>query len=361
MKVGMLLNPITIVNPRRCGGVERVCLGELDNLWKKGIEARLYVRGYVGDDPHIEAIKDFLYGDGNDREYYVWFMERNKDADILHGLNTPLLGVISDKPKTLVHMHNVVRLPYYEVAHLKYKQFFFAFCSSFLLKNFLMKHPDFPRERCFTLSNGVDADLFSPKNNYEENEVARVLYAGSWNKPKGIFVFLEAIKLLENKRHDFEALIAGSPFLYDTGRVLDWQIDADKIVRETASRLSTVKILENIEYQEMPRLYRSSDIFVFPSIWDEPFGLCLIESMASGTPVIASDVGGISEVVEEGKTGLLFKAGDAKALMEAINRLLEDAEERRKFGTESRKRAERQFSLEVHTKNLIDIYRKMEN
>jgi glycosyltransferase involved in cell wall biosynthesis len=361
MKVAMLIHPITIVNPQRCGGVERVALNELECLRKNGVDAKLYVREYEGAHPQVEAVKNFRYGEDFEREYYVWFIERSKSADVLHGLNTPLLSLISDRPRTLVHMHNLVKLPYYEVAYRKYKNCFFAFCSFFLLKAFLRKHPDFPHEKCFLLYNGVDTTRFTPKTYCEKRGLLHILYAGSWSKPKGIFVFLKAIKLLERRRQDFEALIAGSPYLYDTGHVLKWQIDAERMVKELVSKLKSAEIIDNVEYDEMPQLYQWSDIFVFPSVWEEPFGLCLIEAMASATPVIASHVGGIPEVVKDEKTGLLVKPGDPEALAEAIEYLLDNEDKRRNFGVEGGRKVKRLFSLEAHIRNLIDIYKKIEN
>lgn len=359
MKVAMLIHPITIVDPQRCGGVERVALNELEHLTKNGIYAKLYVRGYVGTHPYIETIKNFRYGEDFGREYYVWFIERSKSADILHGMNTPLLSIISNKPRVLVHMHNSVTLPYYKIAHKKYKNCFFAFCSLFLLKDFLTKHPDFPQDKCFLLYNGVDTNRFAPDHKCEKEKL-RVLYAGSWSRPKGVFVFLEAARLLEGWRHDFEVVIAGSPYLYNTGCSLEWQVDAERRVKESVGKLKCARIIGSIEFERMPQLYQSSDIFVFPSVWEEPFGLCTIEAMSSAKPVIASHVGGIPEVVKDGKTGLLVKHGDPKELANAIEYLLDNEEQRRNFGAEGRKRVQKLFSLETHIRKLIGIYEKME-
>lgn len=362
MKIALLVPPITVVNPQLCGGVERIALNELEYLRRRGVDARLYVRGYVGDDhPCIEAIKEFQYGEESSRKYYAWFAETAKDADVLHGMNAPLLSLVPNKPKTLIHMHNLVTLPYYEVANIKYKDSFFAFCSSFLLEDFLSKHPDFPHERCFVLHNGVNTDFFEPKKPNHEESLMRVLYAGAWNKQKGIFVFLKAIRSLEKKRHDFEALIAGSPYLYDTGDPLKWQVAVEKKTRRLVSRMRSARIANNVKYSEMPQLYRSSDIFVFPSIWQEPFGLCLIEAMASATPVIASHVGGIPEFIKEQKTGLLVKPGDPEVLADAIEYLLDNDCERRRFGAEGRRAVEDSFSMELHAQNLMKIYEKIEH
>jgi glycosyltransferase involved in cell wall biosynthesis len=356
MKVAMLVAPICIVNPQKCGGVERVALDELEQLRKKGVDAKLFVRGYVGTHRYVEAFRKPKNWRECGREYYAWFMEKSRAADILQGLNAPLLSIISNKRKVLIHMHNLVEaLPYYELAAEKYKNCFFAFCSSFLMQSFLKKYADFPSERCFVLYNGVDTDLFAAKHHYGKKGMLRLLYTGSWNKQKGIFVFLKAVKLLERRRHDFETLISGSPYLYDTGNPLQWQIDAEGNVKESATELKSANIMDRLEYQEMPQLYQLADIFIFPSIWEEPFGLCIVEAMASGTPVIASNVGGIPELVQDNETGMLIKPRDPKSLANAIEHLLDNEDERRRLGMNGRKRVDK------HVRNLIRIYRKMED
>jgi len=361
MKIGMLINPITVLNPKRCGGVERVAIGEFNYLSNKGVDVKLYVRKYIGGNKNIKEIKDFNYDPKLTRDYYVWFSEKNEERDIMHGMNTPLLGLISHNPKTLLHMHNEAKLPYYEVASEKYKKCFFAFCSSYLMNDFLVKHPDFPHERCFLLHNGVDLNFFSLKKNRESEvkDKTKILYTGSWNKPKGVFVFLKAIKFLEQNRSDFEVLIAGSPYLYDTGKVLKWQIEAECKVKQSVSNLKSAKIVQGLNYGNMPKLYQSSDVFVCPSIWNEPFGLCLIEAMACGTPVIASEIGGIPEIVINKKTGLLVKPNDPQDIVTNLNHLLDNKRERQVLGLKGRNRVEKMFSMEKHCIKLMEIYSKI--
>ena len=78
--------------------------------------------------------------------------------------------------------------------------------------------------------------------------------------------------------------------------------------------------------------WRRSTIAIVPSVWPEPFGIVVIEAMASGRPVVASNVGGISDIVVDGETGLLVPPGDAGALQHALQRLLADPELRARMG-----------------------------
>jgi glycosyltransferase involved in cell wall biosynthesis len=108
---------------------------------------------------------------------------------------------------------------------------------------------------------------------------------------------------------------------------------------------------------DAPDLIAGADLCVVPSVWEEAFGLAVLEPMARGVPVIASRAGGIPEVVEEGETGLLVPPGDARAIASAMRRLLENPEERRRMGANGRLRAERHFALDDELDELTRLLR----
>jgi glycosyltransferase involved in cell wall biosynthesis len=98
------------------------------------------------------------------------------------------------------------------------------------------------------------------------------------------------------------------------------------------------------EHEELPAEYEDADVFVFPSVWDEPFGIPVAEAMAAGLPVVASRVGGIPEIVADGETGMLVEPDDASALAAALEQLVNDAELRARLGEAGRLRAAERFS-----------------
>lgn len=102
-------------------------------------------------------------------------------------------------------------------------------------------------------------------------------------------------------------------------------------------------------------LLAGADIAVVPSVWAEAFGLSVLEAMARGVPVVASRVGGIPEIIEDGASGLLVPAGDERALSGALGRLLRDPEARRRLGSEGRRRAERHFTFDREVDELFGI------
>ena len=91
----------------------------------------------------------------------------------------------------------------------------------------------------------------------------------------------------------------------------------------------------------------------------EPFGLCLIEGMACQKPIVATRVGGIPEVVEDGKTGLLVPPHAPEALANAVAELLDSPELRRKMGQNGRRRVEQYFSCAAYTAGIMQIYQEL--
>jgi spore coat protein SA len=93
-----------------------------------------------------------------------------------------------------------------------------------------------------------------------------------------------------------------------------------------------------LSHDKLKYLYSAADIVTFPSIWPEPFGLVMLEAMASGTCLLASAVGGIPEVVENGSDGILVAPADADALARAVCTILDNPEKMRRMETAARQK-----------------------
>lgn len=102
-------------------------------------------------------------------------------------------------------------------------------------------------------------------------------------------------------------------------------------------------------------LLEGADLCVVPSTWAEAFGLAVVEPMARGKPVIATRVGGIPELIDDGATGLLVPPGDEAALAAALAGLLADPERARRIGEEARRRVAREFTLERKLAQLLPV------
>jgi glycosyltransferase involved in cell wall biosynthesis len=95
---------------------------------------------------------------------------------------------------------------------------------------------------------------------------------------------------------------------------------------------------------DVPELVGSATVAVVPSLWAEAFGLTVAEAMAAGVPVVASSVGGIPELIDQGETGMLVPPGDASALAAALRELLDDPARRARMGPKARETAWVRFS-----------------
>ena len=118
---------------------------------------------------------------------------------------------------------------------------------------------------------------------------------------------------------------------------------------------SHVKWLGQKDHGEVLRLYNIMDVVVVPSVF-EGFGLTAAEAMAASRPVVASNVDGLSEIVQDGVNGLLVPPGDKDALSRAITELLCDPEKAGLMGAHGREFIRKDFSLELFRFTILDTY-----
>lgn len=139
----------------------------------------------------------------------------------------------------------------------------------------------------------------------------QIAFAGLLMPYKGAHVLVNALAHLARAGIDFECTLAG-----DTTR--PEYLESMRAVATEHGFLDRLHFPGFLDKAELAALYARSNVLVFPSVFEEPFGKTQIEAMAAGLLVISSGSGGASEIVEHGKTGLLFKAGDARALAERL-------------------------------------------
>lgn len=133
----------------------------------------------------------------------------------------------------------------------------------------------------------------------------------------------------------------------------------ESALRREVQKLGLGTCVKFLSWQnDLAPLFARWDVFVLPSI-EEGFGITLVEAMAVGLPVVATNVGGIPEVVEQGVTGLLVPPADPAALAGSIERLLTNPEERQQFGLASYDRARDKFSRESMVSAVQGIYERL--
>jgi glycogen synthase len=223
------------------------------------------------------------------------------------------------------------------------------------------------------IHNGIDPDEYQPRPAPEvlrrlgvDPERPTVLFVGRITRQKGILHLVRAIPLLPAGVQ--VVLCAGAPDTPEIER--EMRALVDEVRRDAAATVRWIP--EMLPKHEVIALYTHADVFVCPSVY-EPFGIINLEAMACETPVVASAVGGIPEIVVPGETGLLVPVdtgGDgspeprdpaafARALGEAVNALLADPDRRSAMGAAARARVLRQFSWTSIARQTLDFYREL--
>ncbi|MGB3759052.1 MAG: glycosyltransferase family 4 protein, partial [Rivularia sp. (in: cyanobacteria)] len=127
-------------------------------------------------------------------------------------------------------------------------------------------------------------------------------------------------------------------------------------VAQVAKRLPQVEWLGHKSLTEVYALMGEAMFLVFPSKWYETFGRVAIEAFAKGTPVIAADIGAISEIVTNGKTGLNFQPGVAEDLVDKVKWVLTNREKLTQMRIEARLEFETKYTAQKNYEQLIEIY-----
>jgi len=171
-----------------------------------------------------------------------------------------------------------------------------------------------------------------------------VVFAGKLTKYKGVnFLVKAAIKI-----HGEVLIVGNGP---ERARL-------EEMVKE--KNIKNVRFLGHVGDQtdKLVALYSRADVFVAPSIWDEPLGLVILEAMACETPVVVTRKGGIPLAVKEGKNGLFVKPRNSNDIALTVNKLLDDEPLRQKMGKKAREIAITRFSWEMIGEKFIHIYEK---
>ena len=201
----------------------------------------------------------------------------------------------------------------------------------------ILRHFRVSSERVVVIHNGIDPDRFERTD--RADALARygvkppyVLFVGRITDQKGIFHLLEAAPLLPPGVQ--VVLCASAP---DTPEI------EERLRRAVPQHPNVRWINAMVPVDDVVELYSHAAVFVCPSVY-EPFGLINLEAMACETPVVASAVGGILEVVEDGVTGVLVPPGRPGELADALRRVLADPAMARAMGHAGRRRVEERFS-----------------
>jgi glycosyltransferase involved in cell wall biosynthesis len=197
------------------------------------------------------------------------------------------------------------------------------------------------------IPNGVDFYDIQSIQTTDKLKHPAILVVGGLVKIKGMDVLLNAIPIIIKKTPDLHIYIAGSG-------------SEESKLKKLVNKLNIenyVDFLGFLSGEKKYTYYKSADIYVQPSRY-ETFGIAILEAMACGKTVVASNVGGIPFLVIDGETGLLFENGNVRDLAEKILNLLNDKELREKMGKAGKKRAE-EFTWDKIAKQTVEVYKEI--
>jgi glycosyltransferase involved in cell wall biosynthesis len=151
----------------------------------------------------------------------------------------------------------------------------------------------------------------------------------------------------------------GVDVLLEAWKGLDLRLDVIGAGPQEVQASSSVRPRGALSPQDVQAAILAAGVLVLPHRWEEPFGMVVIEAFACGRPVIASNLGGPSELIQDGVDGVLVPPGDAGALRVAVRELLQDPERLRAMGAAARARYEREFRPQVQVRRLVRLYRQL--
>lgn len=218
------------------------------------------------------------------------------------------------------------------------------------LKNIMVNDFNIPANHIKVIPYGMDIDKFITENNYSPTlqgpHGKKLIICPARLVPvKGHEVLINALAQLKQKRTDWHCWLVGDGELRQQ---LEQQVQQMQLA-------SDITFLGN--RGDIPTLLKQADIFVLPSLQDnQPFSV--MEAQVTGKPVIVSNAGGIPEMVEHGRTGLIVPTGDSETLSNSLENLLSDDVLRNQLSKNAQKYGLKQWSLQTMMKRILKIYNK---
>ena len=221
-------------------------------------------------------------------------------------------------------------------------------------------------ENITTVHHGIDHTVFHPRVNprtvykkYPQLRNKRVVFhPARMGLGKGCDVSVKALRIIESKFPEVILVLAG------TKKIIDWGATQKKDIAYIVELVDFFNLKENVLIDlyalgDMPYLYAASQVCIYPSSSQEPFGLTLLESMASKKPIVVTSMGGMPEIVHNNINGFLVPPKNFEQLAKRTIQLLADEKLRKRLGSAGREMVEQYFTKEIMAERTFDIYRKV--
>jgi glycosyltransferase involved in cell wall biosynthesis len=221
-------------------------------------------------------------------------------------------------------------------------------------RRYMIQKKGIPEGKVLTIPTGVDLTRFNPRESRED-------LRGELGIPAGVPVYgtVAVFRRLKGHRYLLEAVPEITSCVPGAKLLLVGEGPQENHIQEMIEekRIKESVIMPGFR-EDITRVLNTLDVFVFPSL-QEALGTAILEAMAMEKPVVASRVGGIPEVVQEGRTGYLIDPEDSRAIARRVIQLLKDGETRRRMGAEGRRLVEARYDNRLMVQQLEKLYHEL--
>ena len=315
--------------------------------------------------------------------FLISYYSRKLKIDVLHVANyanfAPILRFFNPNTKIILHMHcdwlnmmntNIVNKYVKRIDHI-------VSVSNYIRSRFdkTLK----TQKKSSTIYNGIDNKLFS---NHVEKKSHIILYTGRISPEKGVHTLIESMPTVTQQFPNVKLLLFGWKKQMSYSKYLQYSKDPleKKLVRfypdlktdsyyynylikfvEENNLSNNIIFKDSIPNNELPRYYQESAIFICPSVWDEAFPMTALEAMSTGTPIISTKSGGLTESIRDKINGILIDKEDSQQLADSIIFLLSNRDILKKYGDNGRLIVENNYTWDRITANFVNLYQKLYN
>ncbi|MBL7131984.1 MAG: glycosyltransferase family 4 protein [Candidatus Omnitrophica bacterium] len=215
------------------------------------------------------------------------------------------------------------------------------------------------------IHHGIDENIYSPKVDaqpaFEKYPILRrkkiIFHPARMGLAKGCDVSIKALRIIKERFPDVVLVLAG------TKNIIDWTQSQQKDIAYMVNLVKFLDLRDNVlidafQLKDMPKLYAASMVCMYPSSVSEPFGLTMLEALASARPMVVTETGGMPEIIKEGINGFIIPPKDFESLASRVVQLLANKELRERLGYTGRQMVEQQFTKKIVTENTLRLYKE---
>ncbi|MGC8691195.1 MAG: glycosyltransferase [Caldisericum sp.] len=283
-----------------------------------------------------------------------YIKQNNYDIVHVHLFPADIFGAIAslffkEKPKFIFSEHSIynrrrdVKI-YKSIDLFAYSRYGKIICVSDLVKERLVQYLPNLKTKAVVVRNAIPIE---EKTEESKHKVYDVLFVGRLEKAKGVDILIKAVSELRFRYSmSLKVAVVGEGAL---------RSEYEKLAKD-------LSLIDSMEFlglrKDVTGLMKRSKLFVLPSRW-EGLPMVILEAMANGIPVIATKVGGIPEVIEDGKDGIFVEPENPEELSKAILMLLDDDNLRNLISSNAYKKVKEEYSIEKYTKTLLSLYKEL--